>query len=86
MVTIEEITTFFFYKVYLCFRLYDKIISNHGPQFTSAVMIPHLALFFFLGLPFRFTDDTSIFTNHLILLYNYPSPIIMITPPSDVIT
>ena len=43
-------------------------------------------LFFFLGLPFFFTDDTSIFTNCLILLYNYSSSVIMITPPSNVIT
>ena len=27
---------FLFYKVYLCFGLYDKIILDHGPQFTSA--------------------------------------------------
>ena len=35
MVTIEGITTLFFYKVYLCFGLYNKIISDHGPQFIS---------------------------------------------------
>ena len=35
MVTAEGIATFFFYKVYLCFRLYDKIISDCGPQFAS---------------------------------------------------
>ena len=35
-VTIEGIATLFFYKVYLCFGLYDKIISDCGPQFTSA--------------------------------------------------
>ena len=36
MVTAKEIVTLFFYKVYLCFGLYDKIISDCGPQFTSA--------------------------------------------------
>ena len=35
-VTVEGIAFLFFYKVYLHFRLYNKIISNHGPQFASA--------------------------------------------------
>ena len=32
----EGIATLFFYKVYLCLGLYNKIISDHGPQFASA--------------------------------------------------
>ena len=36
MVTTEGIATLFFYKVYLHFGLYNKIILDHGPQFTSA--------------------------------------------------
>ena len=36
MVTTEGIATLFFYKVYLHFGFYDKIISDRGPQFTSA--------------------------------------------------
>ena len=35
-ITAERIATLFFYKVYLRFGLYDKIISDRGPQFTSA--------------------------------------------------
>ena len=35
-VTAEGIATLFFYKVYLHFGLYDKIISDRGPQFASA--------------------------------------------------
>ena len=35
-ITAEGIATLFFYKVYLRFGLYDKIISDRGPQFTSA--------------------------------------------------
>ena len=35
MVTMEEIATLFFYKAYLCFGLYDKIISDCGSQFAS---------------------------------------------------
>ena len=35
-VTVEGIAILFFYKVYLCFRLYDKIILDCGPQFASA--------------------------------------------------
>ena len=34
-ITATGITSFFFHKVYLRFGLYDKIISDHGPQFTS---------------------------------------------------
>ena len=34
--TTEEIATLFFYKVYTRFGLYDKIISDRGPQFASA--------------------------------------------------
>ena len=36
MVNAEGITILFFYKVYLCFRLYNKIILDRGPQFASA--------------------------------------------------
>ena len=35
-VTAEGITALFFHKVYLCFGLYDKVISDHGPQFASS--------------------------------------------------
>ena len=35
-ITTEGVATLFFHKVYLCFRLYNKIISDQGPQFTSA--------------------------------------------------
>ena len=35
-VTAEGIAILFFYKVYLRFGLYDKIISDRGPQFASA--------------------------------------------------
>ena len=35
-VTAEGIAFLFFHKVYLCFGLYDKIISDCGPQFASA--------------------------------------------------
>ena len=35
-ITTEGIATLFFHKVYLCFSLYDKIISDRGPQFASS--------------------------------------------------
>ena len=35
-ITTEGIANLFFHKVFLCFSLYDKIISKRGPQFTSA--------------------------------------------------
>ena len=35
-ITTEGIANLFFHKVFLHFSLYDKIISNRGPQFTSA--------------------------------------------------
>ena len=35
-ITVEGIANLFFYKVLLCFSLYDKIISDRGPQFASA--------------------------------------------------
>ena len=35
-ITVEGITNLFFHKVFLHFGLYDKIISNRGPQFASA--------------------------------------------------
>ena len=35
-VSAEGVTSFFFHKVFLCFGLYDKIISDCGPQFASA--------------------------------------------------
>ena len=35
-ITAEGITNLFFHKVFLHFGHYDKIISNKGPQFTSA--------------------------------------------------
>ena len=34
-ITAEGVTNLFFHKVFLHFGLYDKIISNRGPQFTS---------------------------------------------------
>jgi hypothetical protein len=34
--TTEEIATLFFHKVYKHFGLYDKIISDRGPQFASS--------------------------------------------------
>ena len=34
-ITTEGVAIFFFHKVYLRFGLYDKIISDHGPQFAS---------------------------------------------------
>ena len=34
-VTTEGIASLFFHKVYLRFHLYNRIISDHGPQFTS---------------------------------------------------
>ena len=34
-VTAEGIASLFFHKVYLYFSLYDKIISDYGPQFAS---------------------------------------------------
>ena len=33
--TTERVAVLFFHKVYLCFRLYDKIISDQGLQFAS---------------------------------------------------
>ena len=36
MITTEGVAALFFHKVYLCFGLYNKIISDRGPQFTSA--------------------------------------------------
>ena len=35
-ITAEGITNRFFHKVFLHFSLYDKIISDRGPQFASA--------------------------------------------------
>ena len=35
-ITAEGVATLFFHTVYLHFGLYDKIISDHGPQFASA--------------------------------------------------
>ena len=35
-ITAEEIANLFFYTVFLHFSLYNKIISDRGPQFTSA--------------------------------------------------
>ena len=35
-ITVEGVTNLFFHKVFLRFGLYDKIISDRGPQFTSA--------------------------------------------------
>ena len=35
-ITVEGITNLFFHKVFLCFSLYNKIISDRGPQFASA--------------------------------------------------
>ena len=32
----EGVANLFFHKVFLCFGLYDKIISYRGPQFASA--------------------------------------------------
>ena len=34
-ITAEEIANLFFHKVFLHFSLYNKIISNRGPQFAS---------------------------------------------------
>ena len=34
-VTTEGIASLFFHKVFRCFGLYSKIISNRGPQFAS---------------------------------------------------
>lgn len=34
-ITTEGITILFFHKVFLHFGLYDKVISNHSPQFAS---------------------------------------------------
>ena len=36
IITAEGVANLFFHKVFLCFGLYDKIISNRGPQFASA--------------------------------------------------
>ena len=35
-ITAEGIANLFFHKVFLCFSLYNKIISDRGPQFVSA--------------------------------------------------
>ena len=35
-ITAKGIANLFFHKVFLRFSLYDKIISDRGPQFTSA--------------------------------------------------
>ena len=35
-ITAEGIANLFFHEVFLRFGLYDKIISDRGPQFTSA--------------------------------------------------
>ena len=35
-ITAEGITSLFFHKVFLCFGLFDKVISDRGPQFTSS--------------------------------------------------
>ena len=35
-ITAEGIANLFFHKVFLCFSLYNKIISDRGPQFASA--------------------------------------------------
>ena len=35
-ITTKGVDALFFHKVYLCFGLYDKIISDQGPQFTSS--------------------------------------------------
>ena len=35
-ITAEGVANLFFHKVFLCFGLYDKIISDRGPQFASA--------------------------------------------------
>ena len=35
-ITTKGVAVLLFHKVYLHFRLYDKIISDHGPQFASA--------------------------------------------------
>ena len=34
-ITVEGVTTLFFHKVFLHFGLYNKVISDRGPQFTS---------------------------------------------------
>ena len=34
-ITAEGIASLFFHKVFLCFGLFDKVISGCGPQFTS---------------------------------------------------
>ena len=34
-ITAEGIASLFFHKVFLCFGLFDKVISDHGPQFAS---------------------------------------------------
>ena len=35
-ITAEGIAALFFHKVYLRFSVYDKVISDRGPQFTSS--------------------------------------------------
>ena len=35
-ITAEGIANLFFHTIFLCFGHYNKIISNRGPQFTSA--------------------------------------------------
>ena len=34
-VTADGITTIIFQKLYACFGLFDKVISDRGPQFTA---------------------------------------------------
>ena len=55
----------------------EELHSNQNLQsllgYANIVMIPQLVPSFFLGLLFLFTDDTSIFTNYLMLLYDYSS-------------
>ena len=35
-ITAEGIASLFFHKVFLCFGLFDKVISDRGPQFASS--------------------------------------------------
>ena len=66
----------------------NKVIEHFGLQnANSTPCYDSLAMLsFFLGLLFLFTDDTSVFTNCLMLSYNYSLSVITITPPSNVIT
>ena len=34
-ITTKGIASLFFHKVFLCFGLFNKVISDHGPQFAS---------------------------------------------------